>query len=430
MYGHQSIPRSVSAGQLNAMMSHPGMVITSQQVMNTPQGVMVSQAGYPQGMINVTQPPSQMMPSQAHIGQQMMNTHVGLVQNLSQSGHMNVQHQQMRPMQQVQMTSQQAYIQQQGMSHPNFVNGQAGSPAVVTGPQGLSQQGTPGRPSSTGGPPSNNPQTPLNAVSTLNPSSQRVSTPATPQQAPSSVQSTGTQDNISTPAVVPPDPVSLSRNLLLRDLRYSLQEWSKTAAEVVRPSTLRQQQDGSGTTTHNPMSVNPQSVNPQSVNPQSVNPLSANPSSVKSLDEPKSVENLEKKFLNPSEAYINSFDYFLGTCDQIENDVMVVQEAQKQSVKFDKMFAGELKIVGEMANVNYSQYAQGYVESTVRVRNAITRTLKNLNATMEKMNAAKIKTALSIEIISFPPNPLRFCRYNKISTKNWQYNAQHKDVNE
>lgn len=70
------------------------------------------------------------------------------------------------------------------------------------------------------------------------------------------------------------------------------------------------------------MSVNPQSVNPQSVNPQSVNPLSANPSSVKSLDEPKSVENLEKKILSPNEAYINSLDYFLGTCDQIENDIV------------------------------------------------------------------------------------------------------------
>ncbi|CAG9532257.1 unnamed protein product [Cercopithifilaria johnstoni] len=393
MYGHQSIPRSVSTGQLNAMMSHPGMVITSQQIMNTPQGVMVSQAGYPQGMINTAQPAPQMMPSQAHIGQQMMNTHMGIVQGLNQSGHMNVQHQQMQPMQQVQMASQQAYIQQQGMSHPNFVSGQARSPAVGAGPQGISQQGTPGRPSSTGGPPSNNPQTPLNAISTLNPSSQQVSTPATPQQAPSSVQSTTTQDNISTPIIVPPDPVSLARNLLLRDLRYSLQDWSKTAAEVVRPSTLRQQQDGSGTATHNPMSVNPQSVNPQSVNPQSVNsvnPLSANPSSVKSLDEPKSVENLEKKILSPNEAYINSLDYFLGTCDQIENDIMVVQEAQRQSVKFDKMFAGELKIVGEMANVNYSQYAQGYVESTARVRNAITRTLKNLNATMERMNATKI----------------------------------------
>uniref|UniRef100_A0A915Q4E4 Mediator of RNA polymerase II transcription subunit 29 n=1 Tax=Setaria digitata TaxID=48799 RepID=A0A915Q4E4_9BILA len=394
MYGHQSMPRSVSAGQLNAMMSHPGMVITSQQMINTPQGVMVSQAGYPQGMINTAQPPPQMMPSQAHMGQQMMNTHLGVVQGLNQSSHISAQHQQMQSMQQVQMTPQQAYIQhqqhQQGMSHPNFVNGQARSPAVGPGPQGMSQ-GTPGGPPSTGGPPSNNPQTPLNAISSLNPSSQQVSTPATPQQAPSSVQSTTTQENMSTPTIVPPDPVSLARNLLLRDLRYSLQEWSKTAAEVIRPLNLRQQQDGSGaTTTHNPMSVNPQSVNPQSVNPQSVNPLSANPSSVKSLDEPKSVENLEKKILSPSEAYINSFDYFLGTCDQIENDIMVVQEAQKQSVKFDKMFAGELKIVGEMANVNYSQYAQGYVESTARVRNAITRTLKNLNATMERMNASKI----------------------------------------
>lgn len=69
---------------------------------------------------------------------------------------------------------------------------------------------------------------------------------------------------------------------------------------------------------------------------------------------------------------------------------MVVQEAQKQCVKFDKMFASELKAVGEMANVNYSQYAQGYVESTTRVRNAISRTLRNLNATMERMNAARI----------------------------------------
>lgn len=85
------------------------------------------------------------------------------------------------------------------------------------------QQGTPGRPSPTGGPPSNNPQTPVNAISTLNPSSQQVSTPATPQQAPSSVQSNSTQDNISAPTIIPPDPVSLARNLLLRDLRYSLQ---------------------------------------------------------------------------------------------------------------------------------------------------------------------------------------------------------------
>lgn len=37
MYTHQSMSRSMSGGQLNAMMSHPGMVITSQQthMMNT-----------------------------------------------------------------------------------------------------------------------------------------------------------------------------------------------------------------------------------------------------------------------------------------------------------------------------------------------------------------------------------------------------------
>lgn len=71
---------------------------------------MVSQAGYPQSMINAQQA-SQMMPSQTHMGQQIMNTHMGIVQGLNQSGHMSVQHQQMQPMQQVQMASQQAYIQ-------------------------------------------------------------------------------------------------------------------------------------------------------------------------------------------------------------------------------------------------------------------------------------------------------------------------------
>lgn len=113
---------------------------------------------------------------------------------------------------------------------------------------------------------------------------------------------------------------------LILNLCKFFKDWSKTAAEVIRPSTSRQQQDTSGATTHNPMSVNPQSVNPQSVNPQSVNPLSANPSSVKSLDEPKSVENMEKKILSPCEAYVNSFDNFLAICDQIETDVVSFAE--------------------------------------------------------------------------------------------------------
>lgn len=80
---------------------------------------MVSQAGYPQGMISATQPP-QMMPSQAHIGQQIMNAHMGIMQGLNQPGHINVQHQQMQPMQQVQMAPQQAYIQVKFMFNQDF----------------------------------------------------------------------------------------------------------------------------------------------------------------------------------------------------------------------------------------------------------------------------------------------------------------------
>lgn len=96
-----------------------------------------------------------------------------------------------------------------------------------------------------------------------------------------------------------------------------LQDWSRSAAEVIRPSASKH--EGSSTT-HNPMSANPQSVNPQSVNP-----LSANPSSVKSLDEPKSVETVEKKILSPNEAYISSLDNFLAVCDLIESEVVSFQ---------------------------------------------------------------------------------------------------------
>lgn len=66
-----------------------------------PQGVMVSQAGYPQGMMQTGQPPPQMMSSQGHMGQPMM-------MQMNQAGHMNPQQMQMS---QVAMGGQQAYMQ-------------------------------------------------------------------------------------------------------------------------------------------------------------------------------------------------------------------------------------------------------------------------------------------------------------------------------
>lgn len=39
-----------------------------------------------------------------------------------------------------------------------------------------------------------------------------------------------------------------------------------------------------------------------------------------------------------------------------------------------------------MANANYSQYAQGHVESTTRVRNAIKSVLANIRESVEKIN--------------------------------------------
>ncbi|KHN72232.1 Mediator of RNA polymerase II transcription subunit 29 [Toxocara canis] len=480
---HQSMPRTMSGGQLNTMMTHSGMMMSSSQqhMMNPQSGAMVSQQGYPQGMMNTGQPPPQMMAvmsSQSHMmsmGQPMMsNSHMGSAQGMAQQQHIAIvtsQHQQqMGPSpQQMQMSSQQSFIQhqQQPMSSSQSmfaVGGQPRSPAIVGGQ--LSQALTPGGPPSTGGPPSNNPQTPINPASmnpssqqavptpatpqqapssvqssaaqdassgpsatvppdptsiaknlimkdlrhaifltpggppstggppsnnpqtpinpaSMNPSSQQaVPTPATPQQAPSSVQSSAAQDASSGPsATVPPDPTSIAKNLIMKDLRHAIFDLNRAAAELVRPSASRQQLDAS-VASHNPMSVNPQSANP----------LSVNPSSVKSLDEPKSVDSADRKsVLSPKEGYNSAMNNFLAVCDQIEINLMLILEAQKQCTRFDKMFTGELKAVGDMANANYSQYALGYLDSTNRLRGAIDRTLHSLSAQIEKVRAAQTR---------------------------------------
>lgn len=60
-------------------------------------------------------------------------------------------------------------------------------------------------------------------MSNLNPASQQAPTPATPQQAPSSVQSNTQETQPNTPTVVPPDPVAITKNLALKDLRHTIQ---------------------------------------------------------------------------------------------------------------------------------------------------------------------------------------------------------------
>lgn len=87
-------------------------------------GGMVTQQGYPQGMMSSGQAPPQMMAvisSQSHMipmGQPMMTTsHVGNAQGITQSQHINIitsQHQQIGPStQQMQMTPQQSFMQHQ-----------------------------------------------------------------------------------------------------------------------------------------------------------------------------------------------------------------------------------------------------------------------------------------------------------------------------
>lgn len=80
---------------------------------------------------------------------------------------------------------------------------------------------------------------------------------------------------------------------------------------------------------------------------------------------------------------------------------MLILEAQKQCTRFDKMFTGELKAVGDMANANYSQYALGYLESTNRVRGAIDRTLHSLSAQIEKVRTAQAHANVCVFLVPY-----------------------------
>ncbi|MFH4975954.1 hypothetical protein AB6A40_002663 [Gnathostoma spinigerum] len=389
MYGqHQSVPRAMSGGQLNAMVSMPNMMMSSSQphMMNPQTTVMVSQSGYQQGIM-IGQPT--MMTSggsQPHMGQPMAQGMMSMSgphmsSNMVPTSHMGINTSQHQPMgntgQPIQLNTQQVYMTHQqpqvmASSQPMFTVG------VPTQPRSPMVNVNPGGPPSTG-PPSNNPQTPINPASINPPSQQPVNTPATPQQAPLSVQSQAAIDvSTCSPSTQPTDPVALAKSLILRDLRHSLLDLNRKGAELIRPSSSRQQhQVDAASTSHNPLSVNPQSVNPQSVNP-----LSVNPSSVKSLDEPKSVDSPDKKIvLSPKDAYLNSMNNFIAICDQIEMNLVLIQESQRQCNRFDKMFTGEVK--------NYTSSAQGYIEHTGSIRGAIDRTLHNLSSMLEKVRAAE-----------------------------------------
>uniref|UniRef100_A0A0N5ALU4 Mediator of RNA polymerase II transcription subunit 29 n=1 Tax=Syphacia muris TaxID=451379 RepID=A0A0N5ALU4_9BILA len=443
MYSHQTMQRNTSGGQLGSMMQHPGMMISSSQpqmmtqkclrnnlhlfsneVLQQP-GIMVSQAGYSQTMVqqmpqmmatmgqqpHIGQPMNQAMmqqqqqqQQQPHIGQpqigqpqigqpqigqpqigqpqigqsQIGQPQIGQPQSLVQATHMTV------PMSQAQaqvvanashMTSQQVY-----MSHPQRAVVQQAQSTVSTAPLYAQPRNSPHSvpaplsqgPPSTGGPASNNPQTPMN------PASQQHPTPATPQQAPSSVQSLPPQESVTVQAELPPDPICVARLLILKDLRHSIEKLSRATSEYF------------GSALGNPPSANPQSVNPQSVNPMSVNPMSVNPSSVKS-DEPKSVEAPEKKAaLTPKDVYNNALDEFLAVCDQIETNLLVFQEAQRQFKGFDKMLNGQVLTPNDLANVNYPAFAQSYIDLTTRLRNAIRSTVDNNNAVLQQLRAARV----------------------------------------
>uniref|UniRef100_A0A914WUQ3 Mediator of RNA polymerase II transcription subunit 29 n=1 Tax=Plectus sambesii TaxID=2011161 RepID=A0A914WUQ3_9BILA len=265
-----------------------------------------------------------------------------------------------------------------GVNHPGAMNQALSTPSI---PNVLSNQSSPAvamvnQPTptssqlSTGGPlsvghPGSNPQTPMqNAPGSANPMSQQpMSAAPTPSFPP------GTEPNL------PSDPVALIKQLIIKDLRQSLIELNKAAAEVIKQKAK---------SIHGAEAMNPASV----INPMSVNPMSANPGSVKSVDnDPKSVDNRspEKpvKPTSPNEQFLNAYDQFFAVCDQVEKQFMLIQESCRQAKVFDKLVPTDLlnRMAQQAVDVNgYLPYAQGYVDSSDKLLKSLLRCIDNVTA--------------------------------------------------
>lgn len=177
----------------------------------------------------------------------------------------------------------------------------------------------------------------VNPATPMNPQSQRGGpmsvNPATPnpqsQQPGSVLASTPATHQIELTNPLLRDPVILSKELIMKDLRIALKDLNAAAAVAIRTG-------------------------------------------------------------QQSEEYTVALNNFMAVCDQIETNMTLVMETHKQINKFDKIFD---KDNSKHANDPDHQMnmVQAYVNQTNNIMRAFERSIANVTGTMEKLRKRQTK---------------------------------------
>lgn len=229
------------------------------------------------------------------------------------------------------------------------------------------------------------------------------------------------------------DPIAAARMLILKDLRRSIVELNSCADKIVEGLTKplaggSSQTGGSNVVTvsgerhddkkptiggphsdhsigpqsnlgFGPHSVNPHSVqnplsvqNPQSVNPQSNIECAFPPGSVKSADESGKKEHQIK--LSQREQYEMAKNNFMNVCDNIERNLLLVLEVNRQQTKLYNQQTG-LAVAWQpelnAPNLSLPQALQGFTNLMNADKQAIRANIDYLNSLMEKFSGGTVK---------------------------------------
>lgn len=234
------------------------------------------------------------------------------------------------------------------------------------------------------------------------------------------------------------DPVGMAKMLILKDLRRSIVDLNMCADKIVEgllstggtssasshaapaggigtsPATGEKHDEKKTTTTiaagigasphsigpqsnlgFGPHSANPHSVqnplsvqNPQSVNPQSVSALGP-PGSVRSIDESTTTTAAGKREMSLSEQYEMAKNTFMNVCDNIQRNMLLVLEVNKQQAKLFNPQTGlamawqPLAATSDLSSSTLQQALHGFTEQMNADKQAIRANIDDLNALMK-----------------------------------------------
>ncbi|KAL7077524.1 hypothetical protein ACQ4LE_003531 [Meloidogyne hapla] len=316
--------------------------------------------------------------------------------------------------------------QSQQMSHPLS---DAPAPNTPSTPQQIQQPHSTGSTATTATFHTNQPSSvPQGSIGPPSSAPMQAGTPAvtSTHTTPSKQASTSAQPTTTTQSDI--DPISSSKMLILKDLRRTIVDFNLCAEKVVenflsestgipataeRPEERRSNIMGASTGgPHSnlgiggPHSTGPHSNlgfgGPNSVNPHSVqNPLSVNPQSVSAIP-PGSVksafaadESGKKEIeLSAKEQYEMAKNSFMNVCDNIENNMSLMLEVNRQQKKLYNPQAGSC-VAWQDANeiieptTTLPKVIHGFTQLMNADKRAIKSNIEELNNLMKKVSGGK-----------------------------------------